>query len=421
MVTVVKSNFRDNISKLSDIWVVSELYYPEETSTGYFLTRIAEGLAALYKVGVLCSQPTYSSKGQISPVNEVRNRVTIYRCWSTTFNKDALPLRVVNVVTIALSVFLNALRRFRKDNIIIVVTNPPLLPFVVLLASIFRRTKYCLIIHDVYPEVLSAVGIVKPNSFIFCLIDWLTYQIYKRAVCTVVLGRDMAKLVKKKLCFNDNSLLIIPNWADVDFIRPREREAHPFLKKLGISEKFVIQFSGNIGRTHGIDHLICCAEKFSRDSTTHFLFIGFGGKKNWLKHQVEKKALSNVTIMDYRPREKLPLSLTACDIAIISFVHGMSGVSVPSRMYNIMAAGKPIIAIADSKSELSRVVAEENIGWVVSPGDVKALSEAIFEAKANQGKLAEMGQRSRQCAKKKYCYERVLKDYIDLINNIRDH
>lgn len=401
---------------INEIWVISELYYPEETSTGYFLTRIAEGLAAHYKVSVLCSQPTYSSRGKIAPIAEIRNGVKVHRCWSTIFNKDVLPLRIVNVATITFSVFMNSLRRLRNGNRILVVTNPPMLPFVVLLAAILRKAECCLLIHDVYTEVLQASGIVKPKSFIFLLIDRLTFQLYKRSSRIIVLGRDMSALLRKKLSIVKKPILIIPNWADVEFIKPKKRAGHPFLKKLGISKKFVIQYSGNIGRTHGIDNLLQCAEQFEDDSSTHFLFIGFGGKAKWLKQESKQKALSNVTIMDYRPREQLTLSLTACDIALISFIPGMTGVSVPSRMYNIMAAGKPMIAITDSNSELARVVFEEEIGWVVPPKDLKGLRMTILEAKANMGRLAAMGRRARQCDEKKYSYDSVIKKYVELLN-----
>jgi colanic acid biosynthesis glycosyl transferase WcaI len=400
------------------VWVISELYYPEETSTGYFLTKIAEGLASRFSVRVLCSQPTYSSRGRRALANEIRNGVHIHRCWSSTFNKDVMPLRLLNVASISLSIFVNCLRRFRSGDCVIVVTNPPLLPFVVLLASRFCGSICCLLIHDVYPEVLTASGIVKQNSLVAQGIGWLTQQLYKRMSRIIVLGRDMAALAKNKMGTVDQPIKIIPNWSDVDFIRPCTCWPHPLLGQLGLSDRFVIQYSGNIGRTHGVEQLVACAEQLENDSTVHFLFIGFGGKKPWLDQRVRKLGLSNVTIMDYRPRAELAVSLTACDVAIISFIRGMAGVSVPSRMYNVMAAGRPIIAIADSDSELALVVREEGIGWVVSPGDISGLRKAILEAKANPSLLTQMGQRARQAAEMKYSFKLIKKAYIEMIASI---
>jgi colanic acid biosynthesis glycosyl transferase WcaI len=403
----------------SCIWVVSELYYPEQTSTGYFLTRIAEGLAEHYEVCVLCSQPTYSSRGQTNSPDEFLNNVCIHRCWSTLFNKDIFPLRIVNIATITFSLFMNGLRRFHNGDCVIVVTNPPLLPFAVLIASFLRRAKCCLLVHDVYPEVLVATGIAKLKSWPVWVIGWLTHQLYKRMASIIVLGRDMAALVQKKLNGIEIPIRIIPNWADVDFIRPCKRWKNPLLEKLGFTDRFIVQYSGNIGRTHGIEQLVACAEQLKNNPTVHFLFIGFGGKKYWLTQRVKKLGLSNITIMDYRPRTELPVSLTACDVSIISFIKGMAGVSVPSRLYNIMAAGKPIIAVAEPESELALVVCEEDIGWVVSPGDIGGLRTAILAAKSNPNLLLQMGQRARLAAETKYTLEKVNQGYkgvVALIN-----
>jgi colanic acid biosynthesis glycosyl transferase WcaI len=402
----------------SSIWVVSELYYPEQTSTGYFLTRIAEALVENYRVCVLCSQPTYSSRGRGAPSNEFHNGVCIHRCWSTTFNKDNLPLRILNIVTITVSVFLNGLRRFHGSDCVIVVTNPPLLPFAVLIASYLRRAKCCLIIHDVYPEVLVATGFAKPESLTVRAISWLTHQLYKRMAGIIVLGRDMAALAQKKLNAIEIPIHIIPNWADTDFIGPYNRWNHPLLEALGLTDRFIVQYSGNIGRTHGIEQLVACVEQLSDNPAVHFLFIGFGRKAPWLAQRVRELGLSNITIMDYRPRAELPVSLTACDVSIISLIEGMAGVSVPSRLYNIMSAGKPIIAVADSDSELAFVVSEEGIGWVVPQGDAEGLQMAILEAKANPTRLEQMGRRARRAAETKYSFERVKKAYTEMVASI---
>lgn len=403
---------------LRRVWIVSELYYPEETSTGYIMTEIAEGLAEQFEIGVLCSQPTYASRGQRSLSNETRNGVHIHRCWSTTLNKDVLPFRLVNMMTITLSIFLTCLHCFRSGDIVIVVTNPPLLPFAVLLASRFCRSKCCLLVHDVYPEALVAYGIAKPNSLIVRGIGWLTKRLYKKMARIIVLGRDMDFMIRKKTGIIDQRIQIVPNWADTDFIKPSTCQGHPLLAKLGLSEKFIIQYSGNIGRTHGIEQIVACAEILKNDPLIHFLFIGFGGKKLWLEQHVRARECSNITIMDYQPRTELPVSLTACDVAIISFVRGMMGVSVPSRMYNVMAAGKPIIAVAEPNSELAIVVSEEDIGWVVSPCDIDGLRMAILQAKSNPNLLVQMGRRAREASESKYSFDRVKKSYAKMITSI---
>lgn len=400
------------------IWVISELYYPEETSTGYLLTLIAEGLARQFSVNVLCSQPTYGARGQRALWYEIRNGVNIYRCWGTTLNKDVLPLRIINMVTITLSILINALRHIRPEDCVLVVTNPPLLPFAISVACFFRRFKSVLIVHDVYPEALIVANVTQPGTLLTRVVSYLTRILYRQMKRIVVLGRDMASLLRCKLPAEYQKIVIIPNWADIDLIDPVRRCENLLLTEHNLTDKFVVQYAGNMGRTHGIECLVVCAEKLLIDSNIHFLFIGSGAKKDWLEHAVNAGGLTNITILGSRPRSDQANFLNACDVAVISFMAGMAGVSVPSRMYNVMAAGKPIIAVTDPDSELSLVVREEGIGWVISPGDIGGLRMAILEAKANPDVLVQMGHRARRAAETKYSFERVNQAYTEMVASI---
>ena len=402
------------------LWIVSELYYPEDTSTGYFLTRIAEGLAQHYPVSVLCSQPTYSERGIRAPVREKRNGVNIQRCPGTTFNKDNLLFRLINLATISFSIFFMAVSQVSRHDYVLVVTNPPLLPFGITVACWLRGAKCLLLIHDVYPEALIASGMLRSGAFFARALQWLVKRLYCRVDRIIVLGRDMEKLVARKLEYSRQEIAIIPNWGDSDEIAPSPRTQNALLHELGLTDKFIIQFSGNMGRTHGLETLLESARRLRNTENIHFLFIGSGAKKRWLKETVETNGLQNVTILPRRPRSDLSNSLNACDVAIISFVPGMAGISVPSRMYNILAAGKPIIAVADHDSELALVVQEEQVGWVVPPGQSDRIVEVILEARANPDRLAEMGRRARAVAENKYSFQHVIEMYYALIRGLDD-
>jgi glycosyltransferase involved in cell wall biosynthesis len=234
----------------------------------------------------------------------------------------------------------------------------------------------------------------------------------------IVLGRDMDRLVKGKLDKEHSRVIIIPNWADLDSVVPASKDANLLLKELGLGQKFVVQYAGNMGRTHGLESLLDSAEALARDANVHFLFIGTGAKKPWIERLVRERKLTNVTVLGNRPRADQPNFLNACDVSIISFVPGMAGISVPSRMYNIMAAGKPIIAVADSCSEIALVVEEENIGWVVPPGQSDEISKVIKAAYSNPRLLMEMGQRAHLIAEKKYSIASVIDSYHELIKGI---
>jgi glycosyltransferase involved in cell wall biosynthesis len=213
-------------------------------------------------------------------------------------------------------------------------------------------------------------------------------------------------------------IIHIPNWADLGLVKPLPRSENNLLNELGLAGKFVVQYSGNIGRTHGIEYLVQCAEQMSDETQLHFLFIGFGGGKAWLKRAVEDRGLKNVSVLDYRTRSELSFSLNACDIAIISLAKGMAGVSVPSRMYNVMAAGKPIIAVTDTSSELALAIRDEDVGWVVEPGNMAALKAAIFDAQGDLDRLNQMGLRARRAAETKYTFEQANASYISLVSSL---
>jgi glycosyltransferase involved in cell wall biosynthesis len=249
-------------------------------------------------------------------------------------------------------------------------------------------------------------------------IGTLQRWLYESMDLIIVIGRDMEALIADRLRGSGKAPLWIPNWADVDAIRPEAKAGNLLLSTLGIGYKFVVQYSGNMGRTHGLESVLDTAELLRSDDRIHFLLIGTGAKRPWLERSAAERGLTNVTILPYQPRDRLRISLNACDVGIISFAPGMAGVSVPSRMYNILASGKPIIAVADDPSELARLVREEDVGWVVRPGDVGGIAAAIYEAKAVPALLARKGAHARNVAETKYTYERVISSYSSALSEV---
>ena len=158
--------------------MISELYYPEETSTGHVLTKLAEGLADRYSVHALCSQPTYSSRGTRAPARETRNGVAIERVWGLTLNKDVLWQRLLNASTISTSIFMRALTRLERGDVVLVVTTPPLLPIVTVAACKIRGASCVLIVHDVYPDVLIAAGMARSDAWGVRLLRALTRCVF---------------------------------------------------------------------------------------------------------------------------------------------------------------------------------------------------------------------------------------------------
>ncbi len=398
------------------IWILSELFYPEETGSGYYITKIAEAIAARHCVRVLTVQPTYGARGTKAPADEVFNKIRIHRCLATSLNKDILPCRLLNLLTISVSIFFNALMRIQKDDIVLAITNPPTLPLIAGLVCKLRKARLILRIEDLYPDVLVAARMIKPDSALVKIFNSIQHRLYHRADCICVLGREMSKLVQDRNGNDEGHIALITHWADIDQIAPLPKENNDLLKALGLSDKFVVQYSGNMGRTHDLESLVRCAKLLEAHRGIHFLFIGSGAKESCFKKNICKLGLKNVTALPPLPRSQLSLSLNACDLAIISFVSGMAGASVPSRMYNILSAGKPIIAVADKESELSRVVTEENVGWVVRPEAPDLLAQAILEANANRWMLQQMSVKARRAAVEKYARPIIMQKHQDLMD-----
>jgi glycosyltransferase involved in cell wall biosynthesis len=393
------------------LWVVSEIYYPEEISTGYYLTSIAEGLAQNYHVKVICGQPNYASRGTRADKHEIRKGVEIFRIASTTLDKNVIPFRLLNMLTLSLSMFWLSIRKFRKNDRVLVVTAPPSLPFITALASLFRSAHYTLLLHDCYPEVLVAVGKLKPNSLVSKSVNILNNWLYKHASKIIVVGRDMNELLRNKTNGLRIPIVFIPNWADLESVYPTPREENSLLSDLGIADKFVFMYAGNIGHPTDIESIIECADRLRHESDFHFVFVGSGAKSRWLQNQVELRELKNVTILGQRPRREQIVFLNACDVGLVSLVKNMWGTAMPSRTYNILAAGKPILALTDDGSELARVIEEEGVGWYTRPGNVDELHAKVYEIYRDRERLHEMGARARKAALSKYSRASAIERY----------
>ncbi|MBX3243982.1 MAG: glycosyltransferase family 4 protein [Acidobacteria bacterium] len=394
---------------------MSELYYPEETSTGYYLTKIAEGLVDRFDVKVLCGQPNYFRRGVRAPRHEMHRSVEIFRAAGTTFDKNVIPLKAINMLTLGVSVLFQALRRFKKGDRILVVTTPPIMPFMICLASLIKGSSFTLLIHDNYPEMIYAVGKTSETSLLTRAVNYCNRWLYKYTAKIIAVGRDMRELLQKKTQGLDIPIDVIPNWAELESVTPTPRSENKLLKDLGLEDKFVFLYAGNMGRPNDLESIIDAAVILKDSPEFHFIFLGNGAKQQWLEKAVTNNSLTNINILPPSPRSEQIVFLNACDVALVTLVKKMKGVSMPSRTYNIMAAGKPILAIAEKGSELDQVVNEEEIGWLVEPHDPYALVAAIKELYNHKEDLAGMRERARKAAVSKYSLDVAIDAYKEAL------
>jgi glycosyltransferase involved in cell wall biosynthesis len=399
------------------IWILSEQYHPEQTSTGRLITETAEGLADTFSVKVISGPATDRLQRTDAPSHELRNGVEIFRAGGTVLNKNRLSRRIINLLTQTASIFWRALRLVRRDDVVMVVTNPPSLPFVALLLSWLLHFKLVLLIHDVYPDALVAAGVLRPESPLVRVLEWGNRLIYKRAVRIVTLGRDMTALVQKKSPSANQKIRCIPHWAELGDVQPTDRATNALLTELNLLDKFVVLYAGNIGRTHDVESIVCAAEQL-RDSNVHFLIVGSGVKRGWLEDQIQQRQLTNVTLHWSLPSEQINTALNACDVGLITFVPHMGGISVPSRMYNQMATAKPIIGMCDADSELAQTLREESAGWIVPPLDADALASLIQQLSRDPQHVSDTGSRAREAVLRQYTLPHALAKYRAMIEEL---
>ncbi|CAA6693588.1 MULTISPECIES: glycosyltransferase family 4 protein [unclassified Lentimonas] len=406
---------------MKQIRIISELYYPEETSTGYFVTGIAEGLAASggCAVSVLCAQPTYSQKGVLAPKRESRNGVGIQRLAAPAADNKTLLGRLWNTLSLTVRFGISMVGFIKRGDVVMVVTNPPSLPLFAVWIAKLKGAVPVLLVHDVYPDVLVPTGITQEGSMLYRFVDLLQRHMLRQMQRIIVLGRDMEERIFAKLPKSDrNRFSIIPNWGDADTIHPDLRVSNRIRAGHELEDKFIIQFSGNLGRTHGLEDLVALAERLRPRQDIHFLVFGWGAGRSWLEATIKELELTNMTLLPPCEKAELGDYLTACDLFFMPFKKGMEGISVPSRLYNVMSAGNPILAIAGSASELAKVVNEESMGWVVEPGDIDSMVAVVEEAVLQPEGLATMSEHARAALEGKYTRAHVVRQFADLFDDL---
>lgn len=409
-----KENQNPEPNSRKRLWVITELYYPENNQTGYYLTKIAEGLTDNFDVKVICGQPNYAARGTLAPKSEVYQEVEIFRVWGTTLNKDVLVFRLVNMLTLGASIFIKSLIKFKKSENVLVVSAPPSLPFLTALAAKLRNANYTLIIQDKYPETLIAVGKAQDNSVTVKYLNKLNKWLYQNAKKIIVVGRDMKQLVELQLDQNTdkkNDIAIIQNWASLEEVEPTPRSENEILREYDLLGKFVFLYAGNMGHPQDLESIVACAEKLKSNEKFHFLFLGSGVKRKWLAREIIIKQLNNVTLLAPRPRNEQKIFLNACDVGLVPLVKKMCGVAMPSRTYNLLAAGKPILALTEENSELARVIKEDKVGWFVPPSEPEKLLKMIYQIYDERNLIPEVARRARKTAIEKYSLDTAIAKY----------
>lgn len=398
------------------ITIVSQPYYPEMQSTSQLFTDLLEALdPEVFEIVVICGYPALLSESSREkvPRREVRRGIEIVRCGARFNYKKSLFLRAIYYLAYLLSSSWRVLRH-SGDSLVCVVTNPPFSPVWTWLLSLPGRFRYQIICHDIYPDGLIAVGGMKSNGLLAKVWRAGNRKAYGNADAVVVLGRDMGKLVREEYRVPEQRIHYIPNWSVIEPGEVPAAEETELWKRLGLREKFVVQYSGNMGLWHDMDTLVRAAARLNYVPRVQFLFIGDGRRKQRALELAETIGVNNIIWLPFQPKEMLADSLACSHASLISQRDGLNGVAVPCKIYGILSVGRPIVAQVPAGCEIDRVVDEEECGVTVEPGNAEQLAEAVLNLADDRARASRMGENARVAFSKKYRLANAVESYSRL-------
>jgi colanic acid biosynthesis glycosyl transferase WcaI len=377
------------------IFFVNRYFYPDESATSQLLSDLAFGLADQYEVHVVCSRQLYAEPEAALRARETARGVQIHRLWTTRFGRRRLIGRAFDYLSFYLICALALTRYVRHGDIVVAETDPPLISVVAAIVARLRRAALVNWLQDVFPEVASVLGANPMPAAADALLRYVRNISLRTARMNVVLGVRMQEHLLTQNVPADK-IEIIENWAPIELTEPKDPAESRLRVRQALQQRFVIQYSGNLGRAHEYVTLLGAAEILRDDPQVVFLMIGAGTNMDVLQRQVAERRLANVRFLPYQPRENLSDSLAAADVHLVTLIPALEGLIVPSKFYGILSAARPVIFIGDPDGELARVITAACCGLVVETGESASLVEAIRCLQSSRQRQQAMTQAARQ-------------------------
>ncbi|MBY0493719.1 MAG: glycosyltransferase family 4 protein [Cyanobacteria bacterium] len=365
-------------------------YWPDTGATGQLLTELAEDLVAKHGLDVTVVTGYPVSSTEALPARQVRNGVTIIRARGTTFSPRRFAGRAMNYVTYFCSAVCAAVRLPRQD-VTIALTDPPIIG----LAALAARPRHGVIFfcQDIFPEV---AGLLEDfhSPVINALLERLNRFMVARARRIVALGDTMASRLIHGKGAEPAKITVIHNWADTSAIIPSDKR-NDFSTAHQLDSKFVVLHAGNIGLSQNLDVVIEAAGLLKARPDILILFIGDGNRRAALEAAAQSRGLDNVRFLPFQPRDQLRWTYASSDVCLVSLKPGLAGYIVPSKLYPILAAGRPYIAAVEGVSEVAALTERHRCGVLVEPGDAAQLADTIMRLADQSSERSSMGVRAR--------------------------
>lgn len=354
--------------------------------SGPMFRELAEDLSRAAGPGLL-----YSSD---PPTSGDAEKLTVVA--APAYDRRTEPRRLLSWARYFVRALLLALRQ-PADALLIIVSNPPFLPWVGWILSLLRKQRYVVIVYDVYPGLLENLGRIRRGGSLARAWRFSNRLAWGRASVVSTIGEHMAANVRTMLPVGDGCppLLVVPNWADGSRIRPVPKAENRFAVEHGLVDQITVLYSGNIGATHDLTPLLDAAQRLRHHRHLGFLIIGSGVRWPMVCAEVARRRLTNVRLLPLQPEETLPLSLAAGDIAVVSLEKGVEGHSVPSKAFYSMAAGSALLVISEPPNELADIIDAHRCGLAVRASDGHGVAVAIVRFLEDR----EFLERCRHCAR----------------------
>ena len=352
-------------------------------STGYLTIDTANAYASKYDEVVLLAGRVGDSERKLDASIKVHP--------ICAYNKSSAIKRMLTWGIATIQIFFLLLFKYRKHEIVYV-TNPPMS----YLCSLVLKRTFSVIVYDTYPDALRNIGI-KQGHWLYELWSRWNRKLFLQAKCVYTLSEGMAKQLTNYV--DRSHIKVIPLWSGSEAFAPIDKSQNPFAIKHCLQDKFVVMYSGNLGYTHNVDVLIKVAELLKEHGNIHFLLVGEGKKKEQMLKDVERMQLPNCTFLGYQPFDLLPYSLAAADIGVVTLNDETALTSVPSKTFNLLAVGAPLLCIAPKISEIATLIDMYNNGAVYDAHEVNEIVSFILNLSQNSERTKIMSEQSLVASK----------------------
>ncbi len=413
---------------MSRILLHTLVFPPDGVSTATILAELTEDLQSKGNtIVVLTTRPHYNRDRDAEMKQPLQRRLR-----GLYFVSDYCGMRVIHtwmprkgqgtggrmqdyMIFHILSLIVGTLLVGRCD--IVIAPSPPLsIGIIAWLFAVLKGGRFVYNIQELYPALALQMGLTTTESIFYKVMTWMEHFVYGRAASITTISEGFRQHVIN-LGIDENKIWVIPNFVDTDFIKPLPK-INPVSVEHNLTEKFVVQYAGNIGMTQSFDIILEVAGRLRDEPQIHFLITGDGARRIYVEEQIRQRGLENITLLPYQPRSQVPNIYASADLSLVPLMRGTSQTTIPSKIFTIMASGRPVLVAVDEDSELATIVKTARCGLVIQPDDADTMEAAIRQVFSTPSEFKAYGENGRRFVEAHYSRDKVSQQYQNLIEHL---